>query len=129
MLRRRVSLFGGVATPVSEFDGRRPPRFTTDGGPIEMSLALTLRRRKRGAVWVKAKLVTAEGEEVDPDGFSATWGGRPVAMGVVVPTRGTETRVTLNATGLLLAAGTYRWEVELDGHGTEACPFEVRVVA
>jgi hypothetical protein len=129
VLRNPVSLWGGVTTPVSDFDRWRPPRFTTDGGPIEMTLALTLRRGDRGSVWVKARLFTAAGEEVDPDGFTAAWGGMPVSMGVVVRTRGRETRVMLGAGGLLLPSGSYHWRLEVDGRAVQTCPFEVEVVA
>ena len=128
MLRDPVTLWGGAVTPVSCFDGERLPRFTTDGGPIDMTLALTLGRGARGAVRVKARLLTGEGEVMDPDGFSVTWGGRPVSVGVIVPTRGTETRVMLDASGLLLGAGSYRWELEVDGKAVDSCPFAVEVV-
>lgn len=128
MLKQAVSLWGGVTTPLSDFERRGPWRFTTDGGPIDMTLALTLSRSERGAVLVRARLLTADGEEVDPDGFTASWGGRPVAVGVVVRTRGRETRVTIQASGLLLAAGAYHWELELDGRVAQTCPFEVEVI-
>jgi hypothetical protein len=128
VLKTAISLWGGVTTPVSDFDQRHPPRFVTDGGPIDMALALTLGRGPRGAVWVKVRLVSADGHEVDPDGFETVWGGMPVTLGVVVPTRGLETRVMLDASGLLLPGGAYRWELELDGQAVETCPFEVQVI-
>lgn len=124
-----MSLWGGVTTPVSDFRGERMPRFTTDGGPIDMTLALRLRRGKRGLVSVRARLLTSEGGQLDPDGFSTTWGGMPVAFGVVVPTRGSETRVMLDAFGLLLPAGAYRWDLEVDGKAFTSCRFAVEVVA
>jgi hypothetical protein len=105
------------------------PRFTTDGGPIDMTLALALRRGKRGLVTVRARLLTSEGEQLDPDGFTTVWGGMPIAFGVVVPTRGIETRVMLDAFGLLLPAGAYRWDLEIDGKAVKPCRFAVEVVA
>ena len=84
MLRKSVSLWGGVTTPVSDFRGERMPRFTTDGGPIDMTLALRLRL---------------------------------------------ETRVMLDAFGLLLPAGAYRWDLEVDGKPVRPSPFAVEVDA
>ena len=124
-----MSLWGGVTTPVSDFRGARMPRFVTDGGPIDMTLALRLRRGKRGLVSVRARLLTSTGDQLDPDGFATVWGGMPVAFGVVVPTRGSETRVMLDAFGLLLPAGAYRWELEVNGKAWRPCRFAVEVVA
>ena len=124
-----MSLWGGVTTPVSDFRGERMPRFTTSGGPIDMTLAVRLRRGKRGLVSVRARLLTSDGDQLDPDGFATVWGGMPVAFGVVVPTRGIETRVMLDAFGLLLPAGAYRWDLEIDGKAAKPCPVAVEVVA